>query len=86
MLCDQASDEIICPIITSHSPHDNIIYLSIPRVKINPAHCSQQSSGCATLAQQAAQDDHDESRLHRQYQLGLRGYPGPGVLSTQQLV
>jgi hypothetical protein len=42
--------------------------------------------GGVTLAQQAAQDDDHESRLHRQYQRSLRGYPGHGVLSTQQLI
>ena len=46
MLCDQASDEIIFQIITSHSPLVILLNrtdrVSIPRAEINPAHCSQQ--------------------------------------------
>ena len=48
MLCDQASDEIISKSLptTSHVPpvffYNRIDRLSIPRVEINPAHCSEQ--------------------------------------------
>ena len=56
MLCDQASDEIIFQIITSHSPllffYNIIERLSIPRVEINPVHHSGLSRGCTTLHSQ----------------------------------